>query len=97
MSKSNRIKGAFDVVLGCRNASPQRMFSLAQRAEGLTERHQPKPQQQGSSRQLKQFSGTKAQRKLWKSISKMRTESMPVGHKGMGIILGLVNRATANG
>lgn len=91
MSKSNRIKGAFDKVIGCRASSPERIESLALRTTGITERHAPTPRK-GLPKM------TKRMRKAMRSpLFKGQDEQHPLARKadvherGYAKIMGLVS------
>ena len=84
MSKSNRIKGAFDKVIGCRASSPERIESLALRTTGITERHAPTPRE-GLPKM------TKRMRKAMRNINKDRTGGSADGYM---FIMGLLTKAT---
>lgn len=69
MSKGNRIKGKFNPVLNCRQASTSRYMSLEQRKEGLTERHQPVKSKRSSPKM------TKTMRKMMSRITKQGNDT----------------------
>jgi len=94
MSKSNRIKGTFSPVYGCRLSPIGRCEDLEQRKAGLTKRHSPTP----SKRVIPKI--TKTQRKLLAKIPKNEANCHPLQRKatamerGAALMMGLVSSFT---
>ncbi len=79
MSKANRTKGVFNQLLGCRTPSQERINSLAQREQGITERHTPTK----STRVLPKI--TKSQRKFM-----LKSKAPVEHHKNSKLSMGYV-------
>ena len=91
MSKSNRIKGKYCYVTGCRGASMERENELFSRKLGLTAAHKPVRSTSNN------FKLTKTQRKALRALAKPQHVDHPLQRKatlmerGHGIYMNLVS------
>ena len=93
MSKSNRIKGKYEELIGCRLITAERDKSLDQRELGLTERHVPTPRK-GLPKLTKSF-----RKAMGKLKNKNNDPTHPLARdadaqeRGAAKILGLISAA----
>ena len=75
MSKSNRIKGKFVQLFGCRVQDVKRSIELESRRVGLTDAHKPVRSTTNN------FKLTKTQRKAFRALAKPQHVDHPLQHK----------------